>query len=177
MANFCSLYAFLVSSIILTSIGQISCAPVQKIMLYHEYSGQFLEGTPSSGPVNATGGISGQPYHSQMCIFCVQAIMKVFHAITGTEFYPQQSGDLFKYESVDVSGKYLIMNNQGVFSIGSTSKGEYLFTRTAVGDFFKLSADVSNTTCYLAFNEDGYQLPNPCSLSSGDEEKAKLKEE
>ena len=37
MANFCSLYVFLVSNIILASIGQISCTPVQKIMLYHEY--------------------------------------------------------------------------------------------------------------------------------------------
>ena len=177
MANFCSFYAYLVSTIILASIGQISCAPVQKIMLYHEYSGQFLEGRPSSGPVNATGGVSGQLYHIQMCRFCLQAFMKVFHAITGTEFYPQQSGTLFKYESVDVSGKYLVMNNQGLFFIGSTSEGQYLFTRTAVGDFFKLSADVSGTTCYLAFDEDGHQLPNPCSLTSSDHEKAKLKEE
>ena len=177
MENFCRLYAFLIINIILASIGQISCAPVQKIMLYHEYSGQFLEGTPSSGPVTASGGISGQLYHIQMCRFCVHVFMKLFHAITGTEFYPQQSGNFFKYESVDDTGKYLIMNNQGVFSIGSTSEGEYLFTRTTVGDFFKLSADVSDRTCYLAFDEDGHQLPNPCSLSSSDHEKAKLKEE
>lgn len=69
------------------------------------------------------------------------------------------------------------MNDQGLFSIGSTSEGQYLFTRTAVGDFFKLSANVNDTTCYLAFSEDGYQLPNPCSLSDSDHEKAKLKEQ
>lgn len=87
-----SLYAFLVPSIIiLASIGQISCAPVQKIMLYHEYSGQFLEGTPSSGPVNATGGISGQLYHSQMCIFCVQALMKVFFLLLQVQNFTHNS--------------------------------------------------------------------------------------
>ena len=69
------------------------------------------------------------------------------------------------------------MNNTGSFSIGSTSDGEYLFTRTPVGEFFRLSAVVSDTTCYLAFDEDGHQLSNPCSLSNKDLEKAKLKED
>ena len=75
MANFCSLYAFLISGIFLTSIGLISCTSIQKVMLHHEYSGRFLEGTPSSGPVTATGGISGKLYHGQifMCIICTSS--------------------------------------------------------------------------------------------------------
>ena len=115
-------------------------------------------------------------YLNPVCIFCASSYGS-FSYFTGTEFYPHQSGNLFKYESVTDAGKYLIMDNMGSFSMGSTSEGEYLFTRTALGDFFKLSADVSGTTCYLALDEDGYQLQNPCSLSSSDQEKAKLRED
>ena len=110
-------------------------------------------------------------------MYILYKLLWKFSCFAGTEFYPHQSGNSFKYESVADAGKYLIMDNTGSFFVGSTSEGEYLFTRTAVGDFFKLSADVSDTTCYLAFDEDGYQLPNPCSLNSSDQEKAKLREE
>ena len=174
--NFCSLYALLVSSFILTNIQQTSCASIQKVMLHHEYSGLYVEGTVSGGPVTASGESSGELLLNQMCIICASSY-ESFSCFTGTEFYPHQSGNLFKYESVTDAGKYLIMSNTGSFSVGSTSEGKYLLTRTAVGDFFKLSADVSGTTCYLAFDEDGYQVQNPCSLSNSDQEKAKLREE
>ena len=160
--NFCSLYALLVSSFFLTNIQQTSCVSVQKVMLHHEHSGQFVEGTPTSGPVTATGGTSGKLYHNQNQWYYVCASpYRSLSCFAGTEFYPHQSGDSFTYESAADAGKYLIMSNQGSFSVGSTSEGIYEFTKTAVGDFFKLSADVSGTTCYLAFDEDENQLSNP----------------
>ena len=69
------------------------------------------------------------------------------------------------------------MDTQGSFSLGSSSEGTHLFSRTVDGDYFQISAVQSGSTCYLAFTGEGVQVSNPCSLSGHGLEQTKLIEQ
>jgi hypothetical protein len=98
------------------------------------------------------------------------------HADSHTKFLPHTDGSL---ESVDESGKFLLMAANGALSLGEPNEPtfKHKFTRVVAGfhhDFFT-AVTSSGSTCYIAFDWQGVQLTNPCDPLSGvDEENAKF---
>ena len=45
----------------------------------------------------------------------------------------------------------------------------------ATAEHITLSAEVGDTTCYMAFGLQGQQVTNPCTLSTDELEQAKLR--
>ena len=83
---------------------------------------------------------------------------------------------MYAYESVDHPGNFLIMSTQGSFSVGDPIGNIHEFTlNEATAEHITLSADVGGSTCYMAFGLQGYQVANPCALSTNELEQAKLR--
>ena len=99
------------------------------------------------------------------------------HTADDAEFYVTVNGNSeYTYESVKYPGNYLIVDNQGSFSLGSKDGKIHQFKHTILGAIYTgVYADVPSQThrCYLAFDIDGNQVSNPCAANL-DLELAKL---
>ena len=87
-------------------------------------------------------------------------------------------GGKYAFESGQYSGEYLIMNDNGTLSLGS-SKGnihEFSLASTGSGRHIYLTATLpSGAVCYVSFDVDGNPLANRCQpLDSVGLEDAKL---
>ena len=93
-----------------------------------------------------------------------------------TKFYWHQDGS---FESVDLRGKYLLMDAAGALSLGVPNEPtfKHRYTRTAADvahDYFT-AVTSSGSRCYIAFDWQGAQLTSPCDpLSDVDRKNAKI---
>ena len=141
---------------LLTVTPAVSAPVVLKIKFHHTLSSLLVRGTPTQAQMSADGGNG--------------ATDAVFYIRSGTD-----TGS-YTYESVEHPDNYLIVDNQGSFSLGSKDGKIHQFKNTVLGSIYTgLYADVPAQThrCYLAFDINGNQVSNPCA-SDIDTEQAKL---
>ena len=132
--------------------SSVYSAPALQVVIYHPESGSLVRASLSQVAADGTTGDSH------------------------TKFYWHQDGS---FESVDLSGKYLLMDAAGALSLGvpneSTFKYKYTRTSADVAHDYLTAVTSSGSTCYIAFDWTGAQLASPCDPLSGvDEQNAKI---
>ena len=152
MANAITLSIFLVICIFSPVYSAPTGSPALQVVIYHPESESLVRASLSQVAADGTTGDSH------------------------TKFYWHQDGS---FESVDLPGKYLLMDAAGALSLGApnepTFKHKYTRTSADVAHDYLTAVTSSGSTCYIAFDWTGAQLASPCDPLSGvDEQNAKI---
>ena len=94
-------------------------------------------------------------------------------------FYPRHKGSLLAFESVQYSGDFLIMNDNGTLTLGNPKGKIHEFTLATIGSDRNVYLNAtlpSGANCYVAFDSQGSPLANRCwPLDANGQEDAKLR--
>ena len=149
---------FGIATLLLHTLNHVQAAPVNlRLAIMAENSGRFIVAN-SNGTVEATAAIYD----------------------TSAQFYATfPSFNRLQLESVQESGKYLLVNDAGNVTVDYPEaengtiyphEWEQIFLETPIASAFKITTR-DGTECYLAFMENG-EIVYPCSgnITAYDEE-------
>ena len=153
MANAITLSILLTICIFSSVYSAPTGSPALQVVIYHPESESLVRASHSQVAADGTTGDSYTKF-----------------------FWDQENGS---FESVDLPGKYLLMDAAGALSLGvpnePTFKHRYTRTSADVAHDYLTAVTSSGSTCYIAFDWQGAQLASPCDPLSGvDEQNAKI---